>query len=149
MREHVWYCLEHVRLFNASWDYFKGATPEEIENFQREAVIGHRPTRRISGQALPYMAWIRQRLRELTGEDLPWLEEAEPLRVPPKTRKALKALDLDAEASRAEIKKRYKALAKQYHPDAQPKQASHAKASSRRFQEITEAYKYLMSLEHG
>ncbi|MBN8531460.1 MAG: J domain-containing protein [Alphaproteobacteria bacterium] len=143
LKEHVWYCLEHIRLFNASWDYFKDASASDIEAFQREAVIGHRPTKRISGQAMPYMAWIRSRLRELTGEDLPGLDEIDIPKVPAKIRKALRALDLDETASRAEIKKRYKALAKQHHPDAQPKGGG--QASLTRFHEVAEAYQALMA----
>ena len=30
-REFHWFCLEHVREFNASWDYYKGMSADEIE----------------------------------------------------------------------------------------------------------------------
>ncbi|MDE2018495.1 MAG: hypothetical protein KGI57_12425, partial [Hyphomicrobiales bacterium] len=38
-------CLDHVRAFNAGYDYFRGMSDAEVERFQREAIVGHRPTR--------------------------------------------------------------------------------------------------------
>src|SRR4051812_35076857 len=42
--EYQWFCLEHIRQYNAKWDYFAGVGAEEIESFVRESVTGHRPT---------------------------------------------------------------------------------------------------------
>ena len=27
LNDYWWFCLEHVRAYNGSWDYFKGMTP--------------------------------------------------------------------------------------------------------------------------
>src|ERR1700712_1015019 len=38
------FCLDHVREYNASYNYFQGMTDADVARFQKEAVIGHRPT---------------------------------------------------------------------------------------------------------
>ena len=38
------FCLDHVRQFNASYNYFDGWSTAEVEAFQKDAIIGHRPT---------------------------------------------------------------------------------------------------------
>ena len=38
------FCLEHVRQYNASYNYFDGMNDAEVEDFQKEALTGHRPT---------------------------------------------------------------------------------------------------------
>ena len=56
-------------------------------------------------------------------------------------RKALDALGLEADAQRAEIKARFKALVKRHHPDANGGDRS----SEDRLREIIQAYNYLKS----
>ena len=41
-------CLDHVRQFNASYNYFEGWSTADVEAFQKDAVIGHRPTWKAS-----------------------------------------------------------------------------------------------------
>ena len=31
LKEYYWFCLEHVRAYNAAWDYFRGMSATEIE----------------------------------------------------------------------------------------------------------------------
>ena len=38
------FCLEHVREYNASYNYFAGMTDAAVAAYQKDAVIGHRPT---------------------------------------------------------------------------------------------------------
>ena len=37
-------CLDHVREFNASYNYFAGMSNSDIETYQKDSVTGHRPT---------------------------------------------------------------------------------------------------------
>ena len=30
LRDFHWFCLDHVRAYNAAWDYYKGMAPEEM-----------------------------------------------------------------------------------------------------------------------
>jgi len=38
------FCLDHVREYNASYNYFQGMTDADVARYQKDAVIGHRPT---------------------------------------------------------------------------------------------------------
>src|SRR5690348_17810776 len=31
LKDYWWFCLEHVRAYNSTWDYYKGMSPGEIE----------------------------------------------------------------------------------------------------------------------
>src|SRR5919205_4420933 len=38
------FCLQHVREYNASYNYFDGMSDDAVVAYQKDAVIGHRPT---------------------------------------------------------------------------------------------------------
>ncbi len=38
------FCLDHVREYNASYNYFNGMSVGSLALYQREALVGHRPT---------------------------------------------------------------------------------------------------------
>lgn len=42
--DYIWLCLDHVREYNHSWDYFAGMSQAEIEAHVRSDVVGWRPT---------------------------------------------------------------------------------------------------------
>ena len=31
LNDYWWFCLEHVRAYNAAWDFYRGMSPAEIE----------------------------------------------------------------------------------------------------------------------
>ena len=41
------FCLEHVRRYNASYNYFDGMSDGEVAEFLKDAVTGHRPTWKV------------------------------------------------------------------------------------------------------
>src|SRR3984957_18212540 len=44
LNEYWWFCLEHVRAYNATWDFYKGMTPGQIEAQMRDDTGWQRPT---------------------------------------------------------------------------------------------------------
>jgi hypothetical protein len=140
------FCLDHVRQFNASYNYFEGWSTAEVEAFQKDAIIGHRPTWRtgtsgdvggaqkkggFSGAFADPHAFFKGRL----GRD-----KAEPARrLKPLEKKSLEALDLAEGAGRDQIKHRFKELVKRHHPDAN----GGDKRSENKLREIIQAYNYL------
>ncbi len=38
------FCMQHVREYNASYNYFDGMNDAAVQAYQKDAVIGHRPT---------------------------------------------------------------------------------------------------------
>ena len=43
-QEYWRFCLEHVRAYNQSYNYFAGMSQDDVLAYQRDAVVGHRPT---------------------------------------------------------------------------------------------------------
>lgn len=137
LREYVWFCLDHVREYNKGWDYFTGMDTGEIEAFRKEAVTGHRPTWKTAGRAGSSTEALEESLRRFFGDENPRPKAKPPL--PPKQRDALALLAFDDMPSLPDLKKRYKQLVKQTHPDLNRTDAQ----AEDRFKEITNAYRLL------
>lgn len=151
--EYFHFCLEHVRLYNKSFNYFSGVPDSEVARFQKEALTGHRPTWRMggngAGKAAAEFADVRsgsatyyRRVRDPFGFFSERKEEPQQPRVR-KLRtletRALDTLGLDANATAEDIRTRYKLLVKQHHPDAN----GGDRASEARFSAVLEAYRLL------
>ncbi len=152
--EYFCFCLDHVREYNATYNYFSGMSAEAIARFQRDALVGHRPTWTMgdfhgsaayledgedSCRADETLRMRQQNIRSHTSD--------RPVR-PRYGVAALKALDqlgLDATVDMAAIKSRYKDLVKRLHPDANAGDRS----NEDKLREIIRAYNYLKSVKHG
>jgi DnaJ domain len=137
LREFQWLCLEHIREFNRSWDYFAGMSPGEIDRHRRADVTWHRPTWRY-GTAFGFAdGW--QDVFGLFGEGPG--ESRRPRSGPrSKAEEMMSRLDLENGFTLAELKRRYKRLAKQHHPDLH----GGDKAAEERLKLVNEAYTYLL-----
>lgn len=117
LRDWWWFCLEHVREYNAKWDYYKGMTPAQIEAQLRADTGWDRPTWPLGrlGSAAPLdNAQLRDPLGILTGAGraTPAREEA-----PAELREPLAALGLGWPTTHDEAHARWKDLVKLHHPD--------------------------------
>jgi DnaJ-domain-containing protein 1 len=140
------FCLDHVRQFNASYNYFEGWSTAQVEAFQKDAMIGHRPTWKtgtggdIRGAQKPagFDGPFVDPHAFLGGR--PGRDKAAPARrLKPLERKSLEALGLTEGAQRDQIKHRFKELVKRHHPDAN----GGDKRSENKLREIIQAYNYL------
>lgn len=116
LHQYEWYCLDHIREYNQKWDYFSGMSREEIEDFMEDALTGHHPTWSREEK----LRWQEEKLHAAVED---FLRQAKKARKPqphlsPKLREALAAMDMDYPFTAPELKKRYRALVKQLHPDA-------------------------------
>jgi curved DNA-binding protein CbpA len=145
------FCLDHVRQFNASYNYFEGWSTADVEAYQKDSIIGHRPTWRtatsVGGGSVEGQYGFRSGLGRghadphgffASGEAR---KSAEPQRrLRPLEIKALEALDLtERDADKIHIKARFKELVKRHHPDAN----GGDKRSENKLREIIQAYNYL------
>ncbi len=155
--EYWQFCLEHVREYNNSYNFFAGMSDDAIAKYQKEAITGHRPTWKMGSLGgKPAAKRSRGQFREadrpaddpfsLFGET--GTRRAGHARAAPEGRKifnaqrrALDALGLEADAERADIKMRFKTLVKRHHPDAN----GGDRGSEARLREIIQAYNYLKS----
>ena len=120
LNEYHWFCLEHVRAYNATWDFYKGMSPGEIERQLRQDTGWQRPTwplGRLGAHVLesdsvhdPLHLLAAGRARRGSGPAAP----AQPTEL----RDPLHTLGLPWPVSMVEVKARYKELAKRHHPDA-------------------------------
>ena len=147
LNEYYWFCLEHVREYNATWDFFDGMNESEIEQFRDRDMTWHRPTWKLGSNSAAtaetngykddfglFGDHNRSRPRIKT-------EEREPRwRLAP-DRKSLAVLNLSVYCTVDEIKIRYKELVKRFHPDAN----GGSREAEDRLKDIIQAYSYLMS----
>jgi DnaJ domain len=157
-REYWRFCLAHVREYNHAYNFFAGMSADDIARYQKEAVIGHRPTWKMGmnggGRSSPNSRFSRLHPQfedaadpfgvfpEFGGPAGARAERTQPRAVRNAERKALSTLGLEPDASPQEVKTRFKALVKRHHPDANGGDRS----SEDKLREIIQAYNYLKSV---
>ncbi len=129
--EWQYFCLAHVREFNARFDYFAGMSADEISAAQGPAAGWETPGRRfadLGGGDVPRWAAMPDPLAGMaaTGAATGATSMRGPKRAAPAApdarfsraeRAALRALALAADADRRMLRQAYTALLRQYHPD--------------------------------
>ncbi|MCB1521891.1 MAG: DnaJ domain-containing protein [Hyphomicrobiaceae bacterium] len=151
--EYFQFCMDHVRRYNATYNYFDGMSDSEVAEFIKDAVTGHRPTWRVGGNGDAPGIGPRGGGEKAEGpvvgdpHDL-MSEKSRTARPAPKQyrrtlkpleKKSLAALDLGVEADKVAIKAKFKALVKLHHPDAN----GGDRRSEEKLREIIQAYNYL------
>jgi DnaJ-domain-containing protein 1 len=140
--EYYWFCLDHVRAYNAAWDYYRGMTPEEIEAARRRDIVGDRPSWPLGVRGHDFRVdpeQIKAAFQRLFGEEFEAMAEPPPKRLLTEEEKALAVLDMPANATPVELKARYKELVKRHHPDAH----GGDKDAEERLKTINQAYSFL------
>jgi hypothetical protein len=148
------FCLDHVREYNKTYNYFAGMGNDDIVAYQRSAATGHRPTWKMGVEKKrgPEHADFRAWREAFHGPFGMFADGAERRRAEPEPRekravgnlaqKSFAALDLEGTEGAADIKARYKSLVKLLHPDANGGDRS----SEDRLRQIIQAYHYLRSV---
>ncbi|HUK09801.1 MAG TPA: DnaJ domain-containing protein [Stellaceae bacterium] len=138
LQQFYWFCLDHVRAYNAAWNYYAGMSEAEIEAEIRNDTVWQRPTwplgSRLSGRFQP-----RWQDHGLFDDEQGASRETPRRRPRTDEERALIVFDLTLPLTLAALKARYKELVKQHHPD------SHGgdKAAEERLKEINQAYSTL------
>jgi DnaJ-domain-containing protein 1 len=151
------FCLEHVREYNNSYNFFAGMSDEAVARYQKDDLTGHRPTWKmgsIGGQRAERRGrtgsrpggWAADDPFSLFGEGTGQAAGHAPGTVEGRKifnaqRRALDTLGLEGNAKKADIKARFKMLVKRHHPDAN----GGDRGSEERLREIIAAYNYLKS----
>jgi len=124
LNEYYWFCLDHVREYNKSWDFYAGMNQTEIEKQVRQDIVGHRPT-------WPLGRWGAKKARSfkadffpddvaetLNGEKASAYRKERTKAATTAEDQALAVLNLTGPVTFDEVKLRYKTLVKKLHPDA-------------------------------
>lgn len=143
-----WLCLDHVREFNAQYNFFRGMSAEEINDAQRPFAGWERETRAFSANAAagtPPPKWadftdpidaIGARFRDRMAEAR---ARADGKPLSGEDRRALRVLGLAPDSDRRALRTRYTELARRYHPDHNGGDRAHEKA----LQDVIAAYTHL------
>jgi DnaJ-like protein len=134
-----WLCLDHVRAFNAGYNWFEGMSADEISAAQNPYGGWDRETRAFSTNGSPNPRWsdftdpldaigARFQPGDRARKDGRALSEAD--------RRHLRVLGLDMDVDRRGLRTRYAELVRRYHPDRNGGDRSHEKA----LQAVIEAY---------
>ena len=131
------FCIDHVRAYNAAYNYFDGMNDAAVEAYQKDAMVGHRPTWSMGVNAAAG-AGADKAAKPEAERDWAYADPLGILRAnglgggarraaqpePQRPRhsaavtKALDVMGLDDTADTAAIKAQYKTLVKRFHPDA-------------------------------
>lgn len=152
--EYFQFCLDHVRQYNSTYNYFDGMSDGDVQTFIKDAATGHRPTWKVgangSAPGIDQAAYADRigpnaRIRDPHGVlsrsgAAKGSATAKPRRqLRPLEKKAFASLNLRHEAEKDEIKSRFKELVKLHHPDAN----GGDRRSEEKLREIIQAYNYL------
>jgi DnaJ domain len=155
LRDYYWFCLEHVRAYNAAWNYYAGMSDTEVEAEIRRDTVWQRPSWRLGARHSPgYAERIRdyfgvfsdgataahergrangERGRDAVHQALSAREQA------------LAVFELDPPFTLVGLKARYKTLVKLHHPDAH----GGDKAAEEKLKIINQAYTTLKASYFG
>lgn len=136
LNEYRWFCEDHIRDYNKAWNFYEGWSEAELARQSRAEAGWERPTwklgqRPIRSDGAPGhadgRAWARRGFRdplEVLGENATinpgGKAEAERRRtrlLPKNEQSALDILGCSATMTKVEIRKRFRALVKDLHPD--------------------------------
>ena len=143
--DYQYLCLDHVREFNARYDWFTGMSAEEILAAQSPTHVwasetrAFRPTAGVDSP--PKWADFHDPLEALAArykERMP-KPRADGHVLSPENRRALKTLGLGDDADRRAIRSAYSVMVRRYHPDKNGGNRAYEKA----LQDVIAAYTHL------
>jgi DnaJ-domain-containing protein 1 len=144
LHDYWWFCLEHVRAYNGSWDYYKGMSAAQIEAHMRADTAWQRPSWPL-GHIGSHRAWedelLHDPLNVLAAGRVRHGPPPASDRAPTELREPLATLGLSWPTTLDAVKLRYKELAKRHHPDAN----GGSRESEERLKTINLAYAALRS----
>ena len=156
LREYQHFCLEHIREFNGTWNYFDGWDRQGIEAFQHADLTWHRRTWSGRDRGSPSGAWSEAALRDVFARGFAWTDAAAPngsARPRSRTngagaaeqRRALATLGLDERATADDVKRRFKQQVKLCHPDVN----GGDRGAEARLRDVIWAYRHLSGRQAG
>jgi hypothetical protein len=146
-----WFCLDHVREFNAGYDWFEGMSAEEIISAQSPIAGWQTESRAFSPDAgldgMPRWADYADPLDAISARARGIKNRAESRATAaaldvwfsPDEARALEVMGLGSDTDRQRLRRRYSELVRRYHPDRNGGDRKH----EARLGEVVEAYQLL------
>ena len=148
LNDYYFFCLDHVKEYNKSWDFYKGLSVNQIENSMREDIIWNRPSWPLKGNPRKVIdqinSFFSDNINEVNIEGTnneyfknKLIDES----LTTEENKALFTLKLKLPLTMEKIKKNYKKLVKIFHPDVN----GNNKKAEEKFKEINNSYRILLT----
>ena len=146
LNKYFYFCLNHIKEYNKSWDFYKGMSVEQIENSMRSDTFWDRPSWPLKNSFKNIFDEFNEYVEDFVKNDDDKINDTyfknklldESFTI--EEAKALKELDLKMPISLEKIKKNYKKLVKIFHPDVN----GNNKDAEEKFKQINESYKLLL-----
>ena len=146
LNKYFYFCLDHIKEYNKSWDFYKGMSVEQIENSMRSDTFWDRPSWPLKSSFKNVFDEFNEYVEDFVKTDDDKIRDSyfknklvdENLTM--EETKALKELDLKMPISLEKIKKNYKKLVKIFHPDVN----GNNKKAEEKFKQVNESYKLLL-----
>ena len=114
-----WLCLDHIKEFNRSWDYFKGMSDQEVCEFLKSDITWHKPTQSFSSPDNFFnILW-----KNTLSEEVSILSNGygnkinKKINFSDKDKEAFNIIELEIGTKWKIIQNQFKILVKKYHPD--------------------------------
>jgi DnaJ domain len=124
VEDYFWFCKDHVREYNLKWNFFHGASEQDLREQESKDRVWERKTSPFSRGVEEQRAWARlgvddphQVLGANATRNPGKVVNGATRRLPPTERRAIEILEVKDTATKAEVRKAYKALIKVLHPD--------------------------------
>jgi hypothetical protein len=146
LNDYFYFCLNHIKEYNKSWDFYKGMSVDQIENSMRSDTVWDRPSWPLKGKYKNVFDEFNEYVDDYIKNDEDKLNENyfknklmdESLSL--EESQAIKKLELKMPITLEKIKKNYKKLVKIFHPDVN----GDNKNAEEKFKQINESYKILL-----
>ena len=147
LNDYYYFCLNHIKEYNKSWDFYKGLSVNQIETSMREDIIWNRPSWPLKGN--PYK--VIEQINDFYNDEINQYSSNNKDKdffknklidenLTSEENRALSNLNLKLPLSLDKIKKNYKKLVKIFHPDVN----GNNKIAEEKFKEINKSYRILL-----
>ena len=141
------FCLNHIKEYNKSWDYYKGMSVDEIELSLRQDITWNRPTWPTKNSSQKFFTVIN----DIFYNKFNFFKNDEKLKkyyfnnknktnLTREEKKSIEKLGIDFPITVEKIKISYKKLVKKYHPDINKSD----KNAEKQFKDVNSAYRLLL-----
>ncbi len=114
LRDYLWFCLDHVRAYNKSWNYYEGLQGAALEAEIRRATTWERPSWKFAtGKPGDEMFDDAFNLFDFENRE----DGQQRQKLTPEEKRAWQIMRMTPVADLELLKKQYKQLAKENHPD--------------------------------
>ena len=148
LNEYYFFCLNHIKEYNKSWDFYKGLSVNQIESSMREDTIWNRPTWPLKGNPYKVIDQINDFFNDENVKfdlsdknDNFFKNKVIDENLTHEENKALKALNMKLPLTIEKVKKNYKKLVKIFHPDVN----DNNKKAEETFKDINKSYRILLN----